>query len=137
MSNVIFEKLLDVTEKSLDLRVNRQNILASNIANQDTPNFTPVDISFENELKQHLENDEKAEILKTNEKHFENIQNIEDENGELFFDPSHSPNNDKNTVNIDREMSKLSINSVLYNAQTTVLNKKLALLKYAATDGNK
>ncbi|MBN2695412.1 flagellar basal body rod protein FlgB [bacterium] len=137
----IFENLLDVTEQSLSMRVKRENILAANVANSDTPGYTPMDISFEEQLKETLNKDvnsiDNVEFKQTSETHISNDDIKENKEGELFFDPSISPNNDKNSVDIDREMSKLSMNSILYNAQTTVMSKKLALLKYAASDGNR
>ncbi len=137
----VFENLLDVTEQSLSLRVKRQNILAANVANGDTPGYTPMDISFEEQLKESLNKDKNSidsiEFKQTSEIHLSDDDIKSSDEGELFFDPSISPNNDKNSVNIDREMSKLSMNSILYNAQTTVMSKKLALLKYAASDGNR
>lgn len=137
----IFENLLDVTEQSLSMRVKRENILAANVANSDTPGYTPMDISFEDQLKETLNKENNSidniEFKQTTETHISDDDIKEREEGELFFDPSISPNNDKNSVDIDREMSKLSMNSILYNAQTTVMSKKLALLKYAASDGNR
>ena len=139
LNNKLFSNLLNTVEKSLDLRVKRENIISSNISNVDTPGFTPMDISFDNQLKELLDKDKNNEVKinSTNDMHISDELNIDEVNGELFFDPHSSPNNDRNSVDLDQEMSKLSINSILYNAQVTVLNKKLALLKYAATDGGK
>ena len=139
LNNKLFDNLIDTVGKSLDLRVKRENIISSNISNIDTPGYTPMDISFDDELKELLDKDKNNEvdIQATDKMHITDEINIDDIEGELFFDPHASPNNDRNTVDLDQEMSKLSINSILYNAQVTVLNKKLALLKYAATDGGK
>ena len=138
LNNQLFDNIINTTGKSLDLRVKRENIISSNISNIDTPGYTPMDISFDNQLKELLDKDNtELHINSTDIKHITDDINIDDVNGELFFDPHASPNNDRNTVDLDQEMSKLSVNSILYNAQVTVLNKKLALLKYAATDGGK
>lgn len=139
LNNKLFDNLINTVGKSLDLRVKRENIISSNISNIDTPGYTPMDISFDEQLKELLDKNKNSEvdITSTDKRHITDKVNIDDVEGELFFDPHASPNNDRNTVDLDQEMSKLSINSVLYNAQVTVLNKKLALLKYAATDGGK
>ncbi len=139
LNNKLFDNLINTVGKSLDLRVKRENIISSNISNIDTPGYTPMDISFDKQLKELLDKnkDNEVNINSTDQMHITDELNIDEVEGELFFDPHASPNNDKNTVDLDQEMSKLSINSVLYNAQVTVLNKKLALLKYAATDGGK
>jgi flagellar basal-body rod protein FlgB len=139
LDNKLFDNLINTVGKSLDLRVKRENIISSNISNVDTPGYTPMDISFDEQLKELInkDNNQDVEVKATNEMHFGDELNIDDVNGELFFDPHSSPNNDRNTVDLDQEMSKLSMNSILYNAQVSVLNKQLALLKYAATDGGK
>ena len=139
LNNKLFDNVLNTVGKSLDLRVKRENIISGNIANVDTPGYTPMDISFDQQIKDLLAKDDgdKLDMVSTDSKHIQSDLNPDDVNGELFFDPHSSPNNDRNSVDLDQEMSKLSINSILYNAQVTVLNKKLALLKYAATDGGK
>ena len=138
MSVKLFDNLIDTIGKSLDLRVKRENIISSNIANIDTPGYTPMDISFDKQLKEMLdENDDDVKMRATDKMHISEEITPENIEGELFFDPHSSPNNDRNSVDLDQEMSKLSINTILYNAQVTVLNKILALLKYAATDGGK
>jgi len=139
LNNKLFDNVLNTVGKSLDLRVKRENIISGNIANVDTPGYTPMDISFDQQIKDLLGKDDadKLDMVSTDRKHIQDELDMNDVNGELFFDPHSSPNNDRNSVDLDQEMSKLSINSILYNAQVTVLNKKLALLKYAATDGGK
>jgi len=138
LNNKLFDNIINVTKKSLDLRVKRENIISASISNIDTPGYTPMDISFDEQLKELLNKDnEEVKIEKTDKMHISDELSIDQVEGELFFDPHVSPNNDRNTVDLDQEMSKLSINSILYNAQVTVLNKKLAMLKYAATDGGK
>lgn len=140
MTTRLFEHLFDVTEKSLDYRIKRQNVLSGNIANIDTPGFTPLDISFEEQLADMLNQEQgsnKVDMRQTDQQHLSLADSETDPDGELFFDPSTSPNNDKNSVDIDQEMSKLAMNALLYNAQTTVISKKLSLLKYAATDGSR
>ena len=44
----------DAAPRTLDLSLQRQNILVSNIANLDTPGFTPSDIDFSAALREAL-----------------------------------------------------------------------------------
>ena len=44
-------------------------------------------------------------------------------------------NQDGNAVDIDRTMSALAENALQYQASTRVVAKKMALLKYVASDG--
>ena len=43
---------------------------------------------------------------------------------------------DRNTVNVDQEMLNLSKNEIMYEAAVTMLNKKLSMIKYAASGGS-
>ena len=43
-------QIFDFHQKSLNLYAKRQEILASNIANADTPGYKSVDINYTNEL---------------------------------------------------------------------------------------
>lgn len=45
------DKSIKILEKVMDICTYRQKILASNIANADTPNYKAKDINFQEELK--------------------------------------------------------------------------------------
>ena len=44
-------------------------------------------------------------------------------------------NNDGNTVDLEKEMSALSENAIMYKTALQLINKKMAALKYAASEG--
>lgn len=50
----LFGSQLDILAKSLDASVLRQQVLANNIANANTPGFSPQAVAFEDQLKQAL-----------------------------------------------------------------------------------
>jgi flagellar basal-body rod protein FlgB len=54
---------------------------------------------------------------------------------EIYEDPDGAINNDGNTVDVEKEMSSLAENSIMYKAALQLINKKLAALKYAAGEG--
>ncbi len=56
---------------------------------------------------------------------------------EIYENPDISVNNDGNTVDMDKEMASLAENSLMYKAAVQLINKKMATLKYAATDGGR
>ena len=56
---------------------------------------------------------------------------------DVYDNPDGSTNNDGNTVDLEREMSSLAENSILYKAAVQLIMKKMAMLKYAASDGGK
>ena len=52
---------------------------------------------------------------------------------EIVEDPNGVVSEDGNTVDRDEEMSKMAENKILHDASVQLLNKKLALLKYAVS----
>jgi flagellar basal-body rod protein FlgB len=56
---------------------------------------------------------------------------------DVYDNPEINYSNDGNTVDLEKEMSKQVQNSIMYNAATQLINKKLAALKYAASEGGR
>ena len=56
---------------------------------------------------------------------------------EVEDNPDADVNPDRNTVDLDKEMSTLAENSILYKAALTLINKKMAMLKYGIGDGGR
>lgn len=49
-----YGKTVDILHRSLDAELLRQDVIANNIANSDTPNFKRSDVNFESELRRAL-----------------------------------------------------------------------------------
>ena len=62
----IFGGTIKILERSLDLRAERHNIILSNIANIDTPNYKAKDIVFESELKKSMESNASLQTTQVN-----------------------------------------------------------------------
>jgi len=90
----------------LDYLALRQRVVASNVANVNTPGYKTRDISFENVLKSK-EGGLQIELTRTHEKHFPKA--LEDEGGiETFL--AYGPINAQdgiNDVDLDKEMLKV------------------------------
>ena len=54
---------------------------------------------------------------------------------DIYANPEGAVNNDGNSVDLEREMSALSENAILYKTALQLINKKMAALKYAASEG--
>jgi len=129
----LFDKTLNVMERSLDVRLSRQNVLHGNLANVDTPGYVARDVNFDNAMK--VVSEGAITMQATQEGHF----SIEDE---MQFDdilaeeqPSNGSTIDGNTVDLDRTMAALSENATQYSVITKAVGKKLGILKYIASDG--
>ncbi len=111
-------------ETALRLRAQRQQVLASNIANADTPNYKARDLDFKAVLQQQVENSKGTfHANLTNERHIA-------AEGASLFDESlkyripFQPSIDQNTVDLQQEQSSYTENSVQFQASFTLLNSK-------------
>jgi len=114
------DKEFDFQTQALRLRAYRQQLLASNVANADTPNYKAVDIDFEQELKRIAGKNAGALPLETtNPNHLQaNAGNAL--GAQVLYRTNTEPNIDGNTVNLDVERAKLAENAFRY--ETTVQN---------------
>jgi hypothetical protein len=69
----VFEKTVRLIEDRLSLNTRRQELVASNIANVDTPGYVAKDISFEEVLKKAME--PKLQLVSSHPQMFK-IQNL-------------------------------------------------------------
>ncbi len=131
----ITDRTFAVLEKSLDLRAQRQQVIAGNMANADTPGYSARKLRFEEDLQQAIKRPE----LNNKPAHPRHIPvngaSLSQLQGRIERDIDTSAVGDGNTVSLDEEMFSLAENQLLYEAGTQILKKKLTMLKYAASDG--
>jgi flagellar basal-body rod protein FlgB len=110
-------------EAALKLRTRRQEILANNLANSDTPGFKARDIDFaktlEDELTGKTRNSSSITLAITHQAHIA-IKPSKEDPGLLYRIPS-QPSMDGNTVDGDLELSQFTKNSVFTEAALTFL----------------
>ena len=101
-------------QKDLDLRAYRQQTLASNIANADTPNYKARDFDFSAELSRAVDaRGGKLELKTTSPRHLQPKQ--DDPMGvDLLYRSSVQPSIDGNTVDMDIERSQFTDNAIHY-----------------------
>ena len=114
--------------QAMDYRATRQDMIASNIANVDTPFYKPRDISFqdaliakENELYKNPS--KQLQMAMTNSRDLKPQEESESLKPTLFFRDGHMARNDGNSVDIDVETTEMSKNSIMFNA-LVMANKK-------------
>lgn len=121
----IFDGSIPVLEKALDMYLVRHSIISDNIANAETPFYKARQVDFEAELARAVETEEIG--LSDSAIGGLTPQITQDTRSEL--------GQDLNTVDMDREMSKLTKNDVQYSAATQAIAKKFALMKYTISGG--
>lgn len=132
MDRVFFEdSSMKLMERSLDLAVQRQGLISANIANVDTPGYKTIDMNFEDELKRAV--DPGASLAVTNPHH------ISSGNGRVMASAGAveglTERNDRNNVNIDREMAQVSTNAMKFSMAAQLLAGKFRTLRSAINEG--
>jgi len=136
-------KSFDVMQKSLFYRKIRQDMIASNIANADTPFYRPKDIRFEEALQAEVDKKfniqsktPKLELAKTNPMHLQPKEEGDLEKPVVFYRDGHLARNDGNSVDIDVETTEMAKNNMAYNATIQALRKDIEIFK-AVIDSSK
>ncbi len=119
---------------ALDYRAARQDMIASNIANADTPFYKPRDISFEDTLRQkraeiYSSKSDELKLAQTNGAHISANDAKSTSNATTFFRDGHMARNDGNSVDIDVETTEMSKNSIMFNALVSANKKHGAIFK--------
>jgi len=124
-----------LASKALDFRGLRQDMIASNIANQDTPFYRPKDINFEQVLAKKADEiynkntQAELKLAQTSNGHMDKFEDDGSLRADIFFRDGHLARNDGNSVDLDVETSELSKNGVMYNALVEGLKKHGSILK--------
>ncbi len=136
MSGFLFDPLTAGLEKVLDLRVQQHALTATNLANADTPGFKARMLDFEDVLSQVIRSDDgDLTMARTHAGHLGGAgAAVDPEVVELEPAPW---SEDDNSVQLERETARLTANALLYRGVTRGLSKRLALLKFAASDGRR
>ncbi len=131
-SQGLFDQTFSVLQKSMNLRSQKNNLLVSNIANMDTPNYKAFDILVEEEMGKTSDG-AKLSLNRTQPAHL-SLNGTTDPNAAEIRQvekPMYDFHIDGNTVDIDKTMINLSENGLLYNASAQMISKKFQLLTNA------
>lgn len=128
----LFDKTIELLQRGIALSWFRHGLLASNIANVETPGFEPRDIDFKAELEKALR-DRGIELLRTNPRHL----GAERSQGIRILYRGDWENPDGNRVNLEEEAVELAENYLHYMAMLRILQRKLERLKYTISEGGR
>lgn len=115
-----FGKAIDILQRSMDASVLRENIIANNIANANTPNFKASYLDFESSLKAALDSENQTDTFAaklTDPRHIPFHRSIDYRTvlPRKYLDYSTTSQNNGNNVDIE-EQTMLHVNNQLaYN----------------------
>ena len=126
---ISFDKALGVHQFTLGVRSQRAEVLSSNIANADTPNFKARDVDFAKAMNSAQSRQSGLAMTKSDGKHFDlaalSQQNV------AYRVPNQPDTGDGNTVNIQEEQSAFMQNSLEYQMSLGFLDSKFSGMKKA------
>ena len=108
----MLSRLSDTLERYMDLLSARQKVVASNIANADTPGYKTRDIDFQSELRSAIGAPQSFEV------------------GGLQV------KNDGNNVSLDRESRLLAENDMRFNLASNLVRSEVQSIRAALQTGS-
>jgi flagellar basal-body rod protein FlgB len=137
----VFDNTLSRLERALDVRLVRENVLAANVANVDTPGFKPKDVDFTATMAAiegaaHGESGVSLPTPPTLGGTTADASGLAARDLPIVDVPAGGASFDGNTVDLDRTMVAMAENAVQYGASAKAAGKKLAILRYVVSDGN-
>ncbi len=117
-----FDKAFGIHEQALNLRAERAEIIANNLANADTPHFKARDIDFSEALRL-VSSRSQSTLTRTHEKHIDSL--VTEVPGLSYRIPFQPDTGDGNSVETQIEQMKFAENAMQYQASLTFLNGRI------------
>ncbi len=125
---------LDAMEAYMTRLSQRQQIVASNLANIDTPGYKTKDISFHATM-QELLSENAGNVRTTRPEHIQGTIQVFPQ--AQVFEAQGTPSGlDQNNVDLDREMMKISETSFAYSLMTQMVRGKFRTIASSIKEGN-
>jgi flagellar basal-body rod protein FlgB len=115
--SIRIDEAMGVHARALDLRMQRSEILAANLANETTPGFQARDINFTSEMQRLALSGEKLALAGPDSR--------------LMYRVPHQASQDGNTVELGVEQAEFSRNAMDFQTSLTFLTMKFRGLKQA------
>jgi len=135
-----FDKAFGLHPQGMIVREKRAEIIASNIANADTPGYKARGMDFQKVFAQATKSQSSGTagsnssgMTRTNDKHFDIRTEVN--NGIDFRTPNQPDTGDGNTVDVQVERNLYLQNSLEYQASLQFLTGRIQGLKKAITGG--
>ena len=99
MSGLFGNNIFTIAQKSLDFRTSRHDLLASNVANKDTPGYQAEDLVFRASLEKALQAEQPGPLKQTDSRHFDgrNTPPLNEVEAQRILSASPYPDFDGNT----------------------------------------
>jgi flagellar basal-body rod protein FlgB len=120
------DQALQFQQTALQLREARQELIASNIANADTPNYQARDIDFASALQGALGNQPGSlQMASTAPQHLGGSAGASVLGAPVQYRAVIQPSADGNTVNMDAERAQFAENTIRYEASLKFIGQQV------------
>ncbi|WP_340680543.1 flagellar basal body rod protein FlgB [Paraglaciecola sp.] len=129
---ISLDKLMGFHEKAMQVRTERMEIIAGNLANANTPGYKAKDLDFQ-KVMQRAQFSREHNLVRTNENH---LKGSMQSSGDVQFRiPNQPDTGDGNTVDVQLERNTFLDNNLRYQAGLEFLNGKIKGMKKALSGG--
>ena len=133
----LFDEPIQVMGKALDLRLQRQNVVMANIANVNTRDYKARTLAFEEDLQEALRLDARGKMARTDPKHLPSVFDVNGFQGKGAAEYKPRLIYGEDAVDLDKEMSTMAKNSLMYNALTDIIAKNFSGLQTVIQEGGR
>lgn len=127
---IIENSVNKILEKAIEGAASRHSAILNNIANVNTPGYKRVDVDFKTSLSNAIKRTSHAKKDTV-------MRAIDSVQPEPVKDHSMTLRIDGNNVDVDREMTALSENTLEHNAYVTLLNHRFRIIKSVISEGRR
>ena len=122
------DDVFGIHEQALRLRGQRSEVLASNLANADTPGYKARDFDFQAMLRKEMQ--PPVRLASTHSGHI-NTDSAVVASTQMGYRIPQQPSLDGNTVEVEREQTEFSANAMRYQASLRFLDGRIKGLMLA------
>ena len=116
------DDVFGIHEEALRVRARRSEVLASNLANADTPGYKARDFDFQAVLRKEMQSP--VRLASTQPGHIRNDQGVVASTQMAYRIPQQA-SLDGNTVELEREQTEFSANAMRYEASLRFLDGRI------------
>lgn len=129
---ISLDKLVGFHHKALNIRNDKMEVIAGNLANANTPGYKARDIDFQKAMAS-ARSEREHTLARTHEKHIEGRMQLQ---GEIEYRiPNQPDTGDGNTVEAQTERNLFLDNGMRYQSSIQFLNGKIKGMKKAISGG--
>lgn len=130
--NGIFSQMgIDSLGYAMNVASEKNDVIAQNIANVDTPGYKAKDMKFDAVMADVMGTGKKLPLYRTDEKHLPSEETVIDPASYVYDQNNPSVRNDGNDVNEDYEMSQMAENGIRYSLLSQITGNRFTTLKEA------